>query len=326
MGPIFCLLSAAGFGVMAVLAKLAYDADVTLETLLVLRFGLAGLLLGAVAWARGAFRGLGRRAVVTGLAMGAVGYAAQAGLYFGALTRVDASQVALVFCTYPLLVMVTGVLLGRERPSVRRAAALVTAMTGIGLVLGGAAAGTVDALGAALALGSAVVYTAYILVGDRVTAGTSPVPLTALVCVGAFATFLLSVLVRGGSDLRLSAPAWGWVGALVLVSTVGAILLFFAGLARVGPTVASLLGLVEPVVTVTAAAVVFGEDLTPRQVLGGVVVLASVAVVQWPSRRPEQRAGQRPERAATGGPTAREVQTAPARATGRTSSRCSTPG
>ena len=49
---------------------------------------------------------------------------------------------------------------------------------------------------------------------------------------------------------------------LALVSTVGAILLFFAGLARVGPSVAAILSVLEPVVTAVGAAVVFGETLT----------------------------------------------------------------
>jgi drug/metabolite transporter (DMT)-like permease len=216
--------------------------------------------------------------------MGAAGYAAQAGLYFAALTRIDASQVALVFCTYPLLVMVMAVLIGRERASRKRAAALGTAMAGIGLVLSGAASGTFDLLGATLALGSAIVYTCYILIGDRVAADVPPGALAALVCTGAFGTFLVSTAVRGGPDLGFSPAGWVWIGLLVLVSTVGAILLFFAGLARVGPTVASVLSIVEPVVTVVGAALVFGESLTAIQVAGGALVLAAALVVQWPGR------------------------------------------
>lgn len=48
MGPLACPLSAAAFGVMAVFAKLAYDEGVTLEALLLVRFGVAGALLLAV--------------------------------------------------------------------------------------------------------------------------------------------------------------------------------------------------------------------------------------------------------------------------------------
>lgn len=283
MGPLACLLSAVAFGVMAVFAKLAYDEGVSLEALLLVRFGVAGALLLAVSQLRGRFRGLGRRAIITGLLMGAVGYAAQAGLYFGALTRVDASQVALVFCVYPLLVMVGAVLTRRDRPSVKRGVALALALTGVALVLGGVSRGSFDLVGAILGLGSAVVYSIYILVGDRV-AGADPLAFTALVCCGAFTTFAAWSTVQGAPDLEFAATGWLWLLMIALVSTVGAILLFFFGLAQVGPTVASLLSIIEPVVTVTGAALIFGESLSPQQAIGGLLVLGAVGLVQWPSR------------------------------------------
>ncbi|HJQ05987.1 MAG TPA: DMT family transporter [Nocardioides sp.] len=282
MGPIYCLSSAFAFGLMAIFAKLSYADGATVGSLLVVRFGLAALVLVAVALGTGTLRRLGRRTVVVGLTMGAVGYAAQAGLYLAAVSRVPASQVALAYSVYPVLVMLAALLIGRERASRRRLAALVTASAGIALVLGGAAAGAFDPFGAGLALGAAGVYTCYILIGDRVVGDAPPLPLTAMVCTGAFLTWTLVGVLRGDLALgRIGVQGWGGLTALALVSTVAAILLFFAGLAHVGPTVASLLSIVEPVVTVVAAAVVFGEQLTAAQVLGGALVLAAVVLVQW---------------------------------------------
>jgi drug/metabolite transporter (DMT)-like permease len=268
---------------MAVFGKLAYDAGVSVDALLLVRFGLAGGLLTILALARGALRQLPRRAVLAGLGMGVFGYAAQSGLYFSALTRIDASLVALILYVYPVLVMVGAIALGRERASRRRMWALGVALTGIVLVLSGATSGRFDWVGALLALGAAITYTGYILVGDRVD--VPPLALTALVCTGAFGTFLVTGFVRGGPDLGFAPIGWLWLGALALVSTVGAILLFFAGMARVGPSVASILSILEPVVTVVAAAAVFGETLTVTQWLGGSLVLAAVLIVQWPRRQ-----------------------------------------
>ena len=270
---------------MAVFGKLAYDAGVSVDALLLVRFGLAGALLITIALARGALRQLPRRAVLTALGMGVFGYAAQSGLYFSALARIDASLVALILYVYPVLVMAGAIALRRERASRRRIWALGIALTGIVLVLSGAASGRFDWLGALLALGAALTYTAYILVGDRVTADVPPLALTALVCTGAFGTFLVAGFFRGGTDLTFAPIGWLWLAALALVSTVGAILLFFAGMARVGPSVASILSILEPVVTVVAAAVVFGETLSVLQWLGGSLVLAAVLIVQWPRRQ-----------------------------------------
>jgi drug/metabolite transporter (DMT)-like permease len=268
---------------MAVFGKLAYDAGVSVDALLLVRFGLAGALLLAIALSRGALRQLPRRAVLAGLGMGVFGYAAQAGLYFSALARIDASLVALILYVYPVLVMAGAIALGRERASRRRVWALGIALTGIVLVLSGATTGHFNWLGGLLAFGAALTYTCYILVGDRVE--LPPLALTALVCIGAFGTFLMTSILRGGTDLGFHRVGWLWLAALALVSTVGAILLFFAGMARVGPSVASILSILEPVVTVVAAAVVFGEMLSVTQWCGGLLVLAAVLIVQWPRRQ-----------------------------------------
>src|SRR5215217_3517575 len=185
---------------MAIFGKLAYDAGVEVGDLLLVRFALAAALLLAVAGATDALRGLSRRSVLAALGMGAIGYATQSGLFFGALERMDASLLALVLYVYPALVLAGAVALGRERATARRVAALVVASAGTALVLAGAASGALDALGTAMAFGAAVAYTAYILPGDRVVAGVSPLALAALVCVGAMCTFAVASVVRGGPE------------------------------------------------------------------------------------------------------------------------------
>ena len=64
---------------------------------------------------------------------------------------------------------------------------------------------------------------------------------------------------------EVTLAGWGWLACLAVVSTVGAISFFFAGLKRVGPTSASILATVEPLVTVLLAFLVFGETLGPLQ-------------------------------------------------------------
>ncbi len=291
MGAIFCLLSAIGFGAMAVFGKLAYDEGVGVGDLLLVRFGIAALVMLAIVRRRGGLAGLPRRTAVAAFLMGALGYAAQSASYFAALQRIDASLLTLLLYVYPVLVMVGAVLLGREGWSGRRAAALGLALVGILLVLSAAAGHRFDWVGVVLGLTAGVVYTAYILVGDRVVAGVPPVPLTTLVCCGAFTTYAVATAVRGGPTFGFGAAGWGWLVAVALVSTVGAIILFFAGLASVGPSVASILSVLEPVVTIALAAAVFGESLSRTQLVGGALVLAAVVVVQWPARRPGPRGG-----------------------------------
>jgi len=290
-GALYCLASAAGFGAMGVFGKLAYDEGVTVGTLLSTRFVLAAVVFWVIlVCARGGIRelrSLTRRDLLIAIALGAVGYGAQAGAYFAALDRLDASLLALLVYTYPVLVAVAAIAIGREPARRTTAVSLALASTGLVLVLAGAAAGALDALGTALGLTAATVYTGYILISDGVTARVGPLALSTLVCTGAGVSLTLAGLAGGDLDPgAVTAEGYAWLTALALVSTVGAVALFFAGLRRVGPTAASILSTVEPVVTVALAFAVFGESLSPTQLTGGALVLAAVLTVRAP-RKPE---------------------------------------
>lgn len=146
-------------------------------------------------------------------------------------------------------------------------------------------AGHLCALGAALGLAAALVYSAYILTSQGVAGRIGPLALSTLVCTGAAATLTLGGMVGGDIDMGgVSATGYGWLAGIALVSTVGAIGLFFAGLERVGPTAASILSTLEPVVTVMLAFLVFGESLGPTQLAGGTLVLLAVLAVRTPVR------------------------------------------
>jgi drug/metabolite transporter (DMT)-like permease len=282
-GTLLCLGSGAAFGAMAIFGKLAYGEGATVGTLLAVRFALAAALFWVMVLAGGAaheLRALGARDVALGLALGGCGYAIQAGCYFSALARIDASLLSLLLFTFPAIVAAAAFALGRERIDARRLAALGLAVGGLVLVLAGAGAGTLDPLGAALGLGAAVVYSTYILVSAGVLGRVRPWVLSALVSTGAAASLIAGSALLG--ELRpgeLTRAGWGWLACLAVVSTVAAIGLFFAGLARVGPTTASILATVEPVVTVLLAFLVFGELLGVLQLLGGTLVLAAVLVL-----------------------------------------------
>ncbi len=70
------------------------------------------------------------------------------------------------------------------------------------------------------------------------------------------------------------------------MSTVAAVTLFLRGMARVGPSTASIVSTFEPVVTVGLAMSIYGEALSPIQFLGGAVVLSAIVVLNLRTRRP----------------------------------------
>ncbi len=287
-GTFLCLASAAAFGAMGIFGKLAYEEGASVGTLLAVRFALAAVLFWVLVAGTGAgreLRGLPRRSLGIAFALGAVGYSAQAGGYFAALERLDASLLSLLLYTFPAMVTVAAIALGRERASYRTTAALLLASAGLVLVLAGAGAGALDPLGTVLGLTAAVVYSAYILTSEGVATRIGPLLLSALVCTGAAMTLTLAGFATGDLDLgSVTAAGFGWLAAIAVVSTVAAVGLFFAGLKRVGPTTAAILSTLEPLVTVLLAFLVFGELLGPAQLAGAALVLGAVVVLS--ARRP----------------------------------------
>ncbi len=291
MGVALCLLSAACFGALGIFGKYAYDDGVNVMTLLVVRFAMAAAVFWAIAVATSAHRQLRATAPEVrrrALGLGMFGYTAQAGLYFLALERIDPSLLSLLLYTYPAFVTVAALLLGREHATPQRVTALLAASTGVALVLVGAGvAGSFDAAGALLGLGASVVYTTYILVADTIIEQIEPVPLSTLVLSGATLTLVVVGLLLGQIDLGFAGGGWFWLASLALVSTVAAVLTFFAGLRRVGPSGASILSTFEPVVTIALAFACFGDRLSPVQLVGGAMVLAAVLILQTGGQRRE---------------------------------------
>jgi drug/metabolite transporter (DMT)-like permease len=286
-GVALCLLSALGFGLMAIFAKEAYGAGLGVTALLAARFVLAAGLLWAIVAARRRMRSRATadtpapppwRVALACLALGGVGYAAQAGLFFSALEHIDASLTSLLLYTYPALVFCGAVALGREHVTPWKAAALALASAGAALVLLGGGTRGLEATGVLLALGAGVTYAVYILVAEDVVRRIDPILLGAFVATGAALTFLVAGAI--GGTLAFTVQGWLWIAAIATLSTVLPIVTFMLGMERVGASTASIVSTFEPVVTVALAVALYDEALGPLQALGGALVLAAVIALQ----------------------------------------------
>lgn len=286
------LVSAAGFGVAAVFAKEAYRAGVTVSSMLAVRFAIAAAVFWALAWYRRS-AWPGRRAVLGCVALGGVGYAVQAALYFGALARIEASLAALLLYSYPALVTVLAVLLRRERPDVRRLVALACSAAGVLLLLGtgggfgsGGIGGdrTVAVAGVVLALGAAAAYAVYLTAAHGLIRDVDLILLSAIVFTSAAGTLTVASAATGSLHLPARPVGWLWIALLAIVSTVVPVACVFAGVRAVGAPTAAILSCAEPAVTVALTAAVYGERLTAGQLAGGAAVVAAVAVLQFRRR------------------------------------------
>lgn len=284
-GMILCFVAAAGFSTTGIFAKLAYSAHVRVSTLLSARFLIAAIIMWLVVVVAKQ-RLPPRRNLVAGFLLGLFGYVPQVTLLFLSLKRIDAALSSLLFYSYPALVTVGALLIGRESLTRRRGIALVIALTGVLLVFAGATGARGDGIGVLLSLASALGYAVIILFADTLTEETSPTVLSALATAGAGIAFLIGGFVLG--DLHSVPAPSGWVpiAGLTLLATVFPLIAFYGGISRVGPSTASILSTVEPAMTVIIAAIVLQERLGIQQFLGGALVVTAVLILQvrWQGR------------------------------------------
>ncbi|MBB5020065.1 drug/metabolite transporter (DMT)-like permease [Chitinivorax tropicus] len=275
VGTLFILLSALAFGVLPLFTHYIYAAGADTRTVLILRFSIAGAVMVGVMLARNETWPRGR-ALLGLIAMGAIGYAGQSFCYFTALHYASAGLVALLLYLYPILVTLLAVILLKDKMTRPKLIALALASAGLVMTIGPALDGSL--LGIGLGLLAAIIYSLYVIAGSRLTVGASPMASATVIMLSAATTFSLS-MVNGEPAWPTGMVGWSAMVMLALISTVVAIVTFFAGLTRLGPSESSMLSTFEPVVSVAGAAWLLGDQMSIWQWFGGGLILASALLL-----------------------------------------------
>ncbi len=273
-GILLIAISAASFGTLAIFGRFAYDDGMDIFTLLFFRFTAAALFMTLILLLRKEPFPHGQ-ILAQLVGMGALGYVAGAYLYLTAIKYASAGLVALLLFLYPLFVTILSVIVLKEKLTSVKIIALVLALSGTALTArpeGG------QWIGILMAIGGAVVYSIYIIVGTGVMKHVTPVQSSTVIFASAGLVFGLLMLFNG---IHLPASSSGWYATIgvILICTVIPVVTFLAGLERIGPTNASLLSALEPVVTVLLAAWLFGEKLSPIILFGGGLILIAVMLL-----------------------------------------------
>ncbi|MEX2010912.1 MAG: DMT family transporter [Chloroflexota bacterium] len=302
LGVALVLISACAFGSGALFAKPAYAAGVGWHVLSSWRFlfGASLAWLWLLAWPahRQALRSLDRRLVLGSLALGVL-YVGNSATYFAGLETVDASLAALIVYVYPALVAVLTLRFGRRLRGTRAWGALGLALVGVILAVGGIdTTGAPPLDGLLLVVASPVIYAIWIVLAARLSgergeagedragggagAGVAASAATALMMTATATTYWLSAVVLGLPVGPGDVPAGAWFGlvGVGVVSTFVAIQAFYAGTQRVGAAQAALLSTIEPVWTISLAAILLRESLQPIQLAGGALILLGVVIAQ----------------------------------------------
>ncbi|MEW1955828.1 EamA family transporter [Terrabacter sp. NPDC080008] len=219
------------------------------------------------------------------LVLGALNIGLFYALLFFAAYRLPSGLGATLVATAPTVTMVVSRILLGKRPAPIAVTAGLVGLTGVALlVLQNGFDRPLDALGLAAALLAVLLSSIGFVLTRKWAPPVAVVTATSWQLVAGGLVLLPLGLAVEGAPPALDLPA---VGALLYLGLLGsgvAYVLWFRGLAVLGPTSASIIGLLNPVVGVLLGVLLLGEHFGPVHLLATVLVLGSVVVAQEPVR------------------------------------------
>ena len=283
-GAWYAILSAVLFGTMPFFAKIAYSYGFNSFSVAFGRFlfGAAGAAVIIAVTPGLSFR-VSRREFRT-LILLSVFYAVTPVLLYSSYYTISSGLCTTLHFTYPIVVMVLGAALFHRGLRRRDLVCLVICLAGV--ICFYRPGGNEGTEGMILAVTSGFTYAVYIVLLGESPLKKRPVMTTSFwISILASAGIFVFAAVTGN---LVFAPAWhGWaaIGCLGVVATVLGLSLFQLGVALCGGVKSSLLSTFEPLTSILLGVVIFHEGMTPRIVLGIVLILVStVLLVYEPSR------------------------------------------
>jgi len=312
MGLVFALVSAAAFALSGSLARSLIDLGWSPAAVVAVRIGGAFLVLlvPTLVLLRRTRRPTSRQSThVVGYGVAAVAVAQLC--FFSAVQYLSVGVALLLEYLAPVLLIGYHWLRSRRRPANPVLIGAAIALVGLVFVLDVRNGLTLNPIGVLWGLGAALGLAAYFVPSEE--GGDDPVhPLLlttggtgvgALFMLGVAASGFLPLTAHTGTTTLAGAdvPWWLPVLLLIMVSAVLAYLTGIIGIRRLGSSVASFVSLSEVIFAVVFAAILLGQRPSGFQLLGGLAILAGIAIVQrgaaaTPTRKPvTNRRSEHPE-------------------------------
>jgi drug/metabolite transporter (DMT)-like permease len=260
-------------------------ADASPLMALSLRYLISGLIGVGIALALGQSWRLTpaqwRATIVFGILQNAV----YLGLNFIAMQTIQASLAAIIASTMPLLVGLASWMFLGERLKPLGIAGLVAGVIGVAIIMGARLSGGVDLYGLILCGIGVMALTVATLVVRGATSGGNFLMIVGLQMLVGCATLTIAMLLFETPRLT---PTWPLLFAFTytcLIPGLAATVVWFWLVNRIGATRAATFHFVNPFFGVAIAAVLLGEPLGGRDILGVAIIAMGILAVQISRQR-----------------------------------------
>jgi drug/metabolite transporter (DMT)-like permease len=266
-----------------------------------LRFGFGGLALMVIVRLREGSLRVARADLPLLALTGLVGVTINQACFVYALTNTQASDVAFLSATGPLLTALLATAVGVEHLARRHWVGAVAGLGGVALIIASsppANVGESSLLGAVLALGAAASSSASALPIRSLLRRYSPWRiLTYELLFGSLLLLPFAMPSLATQDFTHVSPVcWAALSYGVIFTGIVTNVLYFTAIGQIGPSRASMYGYLQSFLAVLFAVVLLGEHVVPLELVGGVVIIVGIAVARQGHQRaamPERRIGAR---------------------------------
>ena len=275
------------YGLNPLFAKPLMNAGASTEAILLFRYGIAVILLGAyLLLKKENFRITLKQAGVL-LSLGLL-YTASSTFLFEAYKYIASGLATTLVFLFPAMVAIIMVFL-KVVPSWPVWLSIAATFAGVMIMTGGAGAEKINPLGVWFSIASAFVYALFIVIINR-SKVISSIPNSLLtfyaLLTGTF--FFIGRCLFSGADLMAGIDggmAWCNLIGLAVLPTIVSTASLAVATRNIGATKASVLGVFEPITAILVGTVVFGEALTPNIIAGILISIVAVTFMIMLTKR-----------------------------------------
>jgi len=204
-------------------------------------------------------------------------YALSAEFLFLAYDYLSPGIASTIFFSYPIIVALVLILFYKEKLTIPTLLSLLLVVVGVG-VLSIKKGEALNYIGLGISLLGALVYALYILIVNKVRIESSGVKISFYSMLFSSLYFLVKSLLLRES---ITISSWALAGDLTLfaiITTSLSLVTLVYAVRYIGSTPTAIMGAFEPIVAVLISVGLFGEQLTPSLVIGGMVIIIGVLI------------------------------------------------
>ncbi len=286
-GIIYTILSAVIFGIMPILARLAYEGGVNAFTLVFLRSFFSLLMLLTYLIIKKVNFKVNKEQIKTLIILGILGYTMTTLTLFMSYNYVSVGLATTLHFIYPVVVTLISILLFKENIYFSKIIALILSGIGIYLLIGNDG-GNGSVKGIILSLASGIFYSYYLLgvAYSKIKTLNSFVLTFYLSLIASVFLFIVGVFTEELS-FNMSSKAWGISGIIAFFTSIMAVILLQTGIKMIGASTASILSTFEPIVGIILGVLILNETITIRIIVGVILVMFSVIILTFGGKRIE---------------------------------------